>query len=175
MIFVLDCLSKLNPSVSFTGFSKFFKSLMKWLIGICVTVYGVFLTVQATSSSIFDGILFKTTKYVVGNSVPIVGGFLSGGFDMLTSAGHLIKSSVGTCGVILLLLQIIPSTLSLMALSLLLKGIGAIVQPLGEGEICGLLGDVSSDTEYLLAGLLLVGFLYILFMMLAVRSVTYFL
>ena len=101
-VIILNFMSKLNSQMSFTGVTALVKSIMKWVIGITVTVFSIFITAQSSASSLFDGIIFKATKYVVSNSVPIVGNFLSSGFDMLTSAGLLIKSSVGICGLIML-------------------------------------------------------------------------
>ncbi len=131
-VIVLNLMSKLNTQMSFTGVTALMKSIMKWVIGITVTVFSIFITFQSSASSLFDGILFKATKYVVSNSVPIVGNFLSSGFDMLTSAGLLIKSSVGVCGLILLLFEIIGPIILLASFSLILKFVGAIVQPIGE-------------------------------------------
>lgn len=169
-VVVLNFMSKLNPKMSFTGVSTLVKSIMKWVIGITVTVFSIFITMQSSASSLFDGILFKATKFVVGNSVPIVGNFLSSGFDMLSSAGLLIKSSVGLCGIVILLFEIIEPVIALAAFSLILKLVGAIVQPVGENTLFGLLSDLSKDIEYFIAGLLTVAFMYALVIMLIVNS-----
>ena len=167
---VLNFMSKINPQISFTGISKLLKSIMKWVIGITVTVFSVFLTVQSSAGSLFDGVLFKTAKYILGNSVPIVGGFISGGFDLLTAAGLLIKNSVGVCGLIMLVAQIVSPLVLLIAFSLMLRIAGAIAQAAGEGEVCGLLNELSSDTQYFTAGLLTVAFMYVLMIMLTINS-----
>lgn len=169
-VIVLNFMSRLNPETSFSGVTAFIKSLMKWVIGITITIFSIFITMQSAASSLFDGIIFKATKYVVSNSVPIVGNFLSSGFDMLTSAGLLIKSSVGICGIILLLFELIEPVILLIAFSLILKFVGAIVQPLGENGLFGLLSDLSKDIEYFLAGLLTVAFMYALIIMLIINS-----
>ena len=167
---VLNFMSKLNPQTSFSGVTALLKSIMKWVIGITVTVFSIFITAQSSASSLFDGIIFKATKYVVSNSVPMVGNFLSSGFDMLTSAGLLIKSSVGICGIILLLLEIIQPVIILVAFSLILKVVGAIVQPVGENVLFSLLSDLSQYIEYFIAGLLTVAFMYALVIMLIINS-----
>lgn len=169
-VIVLDFMSKLNTEMSFSGVTALIKSVMKWVIGITVTVFSIFITVQSTSSTLFDGILFKATKYVVGNTVPLVGNFLSSGFDMLTSAGLLIKSSVGMCGIVLLLSEILGPVVTLASFSLILKGVGSIVQPIGENNLYNMLSDLSKDVEYLLAGLLTVSFMYALVIMLVISS-----
>ena len=167
---VLNFMSKINPQITFTGMSKLLKSIMKWVLGITVTVFSVFLTVQSSATSLFDGVLFKATKYIIGNSVPIVGGFLSGGFDLLTAAGLLIKNSVGVCGIVLLIAQAASPLILLIAFSLLLKVVGAVVQAAGENELYSLFSDLSSDTEYFIAGLLTVAFMYLLIIMLVINS-----
>ena len=130
----------------------------------------MFLTVQSSATSLFDGVFFKVSKYIIGNSVPIVGGFLSGGFDLLTAAGLLIKNSVGMCGIVLLIMQISAPLVLLIAFSLLLKVAGAVVQAAGEKELYSLFSDLSSDTEYFIAGLLVVAFMYCLLIMLVINS-----
>lgn len=167
---VLDFMSKLNTQMSFSGVTALIKSILKWVIGITITVFSIFITVQSSASSLFDGIIFKATKFVVGNSVPIVGNFLSSGFDMLTSAGLLIRSSVGVCGLILLLMEVIQPIIALIAFSAILKIVGAIVQPLGESVLYSLLSDLSKNVEYFVAGLLTVAFMYALLIMLIVNS-----
>ena len=174
-VIVLNLMSKLNEQMSFTGVTTLVKSIMKWVIGITVTVFSIFITFQSSATSLFDGILFKATKYVVSNSVPIVGNFLSSGFDMLTSAGLLIKSSVGLCGLLLLLIEIIGPIILLAAFSLILKLVGAIVQPIGEKTLFSLLSDLSKDIEYFIAGLLTVAFMYALIIMLIINSANSFL
>ena len=82
-VIVLNFMSKLNAQMSFSGVTALVKSVMKWVIGITVTVFSIFITMQSSATSLFDGIIFKATKYVVSNSVPMVGNFLSSGFDML--------------------------------------------------------------------------------------------
>lgn len=169
-VIVLNFMSKLNPQMSFSGVTAFVKSVMKWVIGITVTVFSIFITMQSSASSLFDGIIFKATKYVVGNTVPIVGNFLSSGFDMLSAAGMLIKSSVGVCGIILLLFELIEPIIALTAFSLILKLVGAVVQPIGENVLYQLLSDLSKDIEFFIAGLLTVSFMYALVIMLIINS-----
>ena len=169
-VIVLNLMSKLNTQMSFSGVTALLKSIMKWVIGITVTVFSLFITFQSSATSLFDGILFRATKYAVSNSVPIVGNFLSSGFDMLMSAGLLIKSSVGLCGILMLLFEIIGPVIVLISFSLILKFVGAVVQPLGEKALYDLLSDLSKDIEYFIAGLLTVAFMYSLIIMLIINS-----
>ncbi len=174
-IVVINFISKLAPDISFSGTSKLIKSILKWVIGITLAVFSLFITVQSTASSLFDGIFFKATKYLVGSSVPIVGNFLSAGVDMIVAACSVIKSSVGICGIVLLISAVAPPIILFAAFSLILKLVAAVVQPLGENTLYSMFSDLATDIEYFIAGLCTVAFMYALVVMLIISSATNFL
>lgn len=169
-VVVLNFTSRLNEDISFTGVSSLIKSVMKWVIGITVAIFGLFITVQSSAASLFNGIFFKVTKYLVGNSVPIVGNFLSAGVDMIVMSGSVVRSSLGILGIVMLLSEIIQPILMLASFSVMLKVTAAIAQPLGEKTLYSLFTDFSKDIEYLIAGILMVAFLYFLVVMLVINS-----
>ena len=56
------------------------------------------------------------------------------------------------------------------AFSLILKLVGAIIQPIGDSTLFSLISDLSKDVEYFIAGLLTVAFMYALVIMLIINS-----
>lgn len=169
-VIVLNFTSKINTEISFTGVASLIKSVMKWVIGITVTVFGLFVTVQSSATSLFNGVFFKVTKYLVGNSVPIVGNFLSAGVDMVVMSGSVVRSSLGILGIVMLISEIIQPLIMLTAFSVMLKITAAISQPLGEKTLYSLFSEFAKDVEYLIAGILMVAFLYLLVVMLMLNS-----
>ena len=169
-VIVLNFTSKINPEISFTGVASLIKSVMKWVIGITVTVFGLFITVQSSATSLFNGVFFKVTKYLVGNSVPIVGNFLSAGVDMVVMSGSVVRSSLGILGIVMLISEIIQPLIMLASFSLMLKITAAISQPLGEKTLYSLFSEFAKDVEYLIACILMVAFLYLLVVMLIINS-----
>lgn len=169
-VIVLNFISKLNPKISFGGVASLIKSIMKWVIGITVAVFGLFITIQSSASSLFNGIFFKVTKYLVGNSVPIVGSFLSAGVDMVVMSGTLVRSALGMMGITLLISQIIKPVIMVASFSIILKITGAIVQPLGEKKLYSLYNDLSKDVDFFIAGILMTAFMYFLVVMLIINS-----
>lgn len=147
------------------------KSVMKWVIGITVAVFGLFVTVQGGATSLFNGIFFKVTKYLVGNSVPIVGNFLSSGFDMIVMAGSVVRSAVGLTGICLIVGEIVGPLVMAGSFSLMLKFVGAIVQPLSNSDVNGLFTDIASDIDFVIAAVLMIAFMYIIVVIAMVNSV----
>jgi stage III sporulation protein AE len=95
-IILFSIVSCINKELKINRFTGFFKSINKWIIGICVSVFGLFFTLQGITAATYDGVVRRAAKYAIGNGIPIVGGFLSGGFDLAVAGGILIKNALGS-------------------------------------------------------------------------------
>ena len=89
---------------------------------------------------------------------------------MVVLSGAVVKSSVGMTGIVLLIGSVIEPVISLIAFSLMLKISGAIAQSIGEKTSYSLFCDLSKDIEFMIAGLLIVAFMYFLTIMLIINS-----
>ena len=170
VIIVLGMVEKLNKNVKLNGFISLFKSINKWLIGISVTVFGIFLTAQGLTSATYDGISMRAAKYAISNSIPIVGNFISGGFDIVLAGNILIKNSVGIIGVFLILAVALQPVLSLVGFSLFLRLTAAISEPVGDERISGFLTGLADAMGYVVACLVSLAFLYFLTILLLICS-----
>lgn len=169
-IIVFSMVSKLTKELKISKFTAFFKSINKWIIGVCVSVFGIFFTLQGITSVAYDGIVRRAAKYAIGNGVPIVGGFLSGGFDLAVAGGILIKNSLGSMSIFLMLSVLFEPLIMLIAINLLLRLVSAITQPFGDGRISDFLGETAENLHYCTAGILFTAFLYFLSIMVMIFS-----
>ena len=161
-IILFSMASKLTNQLKIGKFTTFFKSINKWIIGVCVSVFGLFFTLQGITGAIYDGVVRRAAKYAIGNGIPIIGGFLSGGFDLAVAGGVLIKNSLGSMGIFLMLSVLFEPIALLVAVNLLLRFVSAITQSFGDGRISDFLGETAENLHYCTAGLLFVAFLYFL-------------
>ena len=146
-----------------------FKSINKWLIGLTFTLYSLFLSVQGIADAQYDGLSLRAVKYVLSGSVPIVGGFLSGGLDLVLAGSALIKNAVGSFSLFLLFGTLLRPVILFAAFQLFLRLAAAATEPVG-GKISPFLSRLAGDCSYFLAGLLCIGFLYFLTLLLLVCS-----
>lgn len=167
---VLNMVGGMSGEIRLKKFSAFFAGVIKWMLGITLTAFTVFLTVQGITSATYDGLSFKAAKYAVSNSVPIIGGFLGSGFDLLAAGSVLIKNSLGSCGLILLVSVIGVPLVQLIAYNLFLKLSAAVVEPVGDAAIADFLSNLSGTVNYYTAGLLAVGFMYFVTILLLICS-----
>lgn len=171
LTFVLDVVSVCSSHIRLNKFSDFISDLIKWVFGIILFLFGVYVTVQGVVSGVHDGISIKATKYILSSSVPLVGGLLKDGFDLIVGGAILIKNSVGLCGVIILFYTVMPVVIELLAILFMLKFTAGILDSVADQRFSNLCVKTSKFITYLLA-FLVIAFLLVtaLFIMLIVSS-----
>ena len=170
LMMVFSVVSNLSVSTKLTRFVEFFGSLNKWLIGISFTVFTFFLSVQGITAGGIDGISLRATKYAISNSIPIVGGYLKDGVDLVIASSVLIKNAVGVVGIIAVFFVILSPLLCIMSFQLLLKLTSAVIEPLGHRRLSGFSTSLSKNVNYLTASILSVGLMLFLTITLIICS-----
>ena len=160
----------LTKTIQLGKFTAFFKSINKWIFGISISVFGLFFTVQGITSVSYDGIAKKVTQYAIGTGVPIVGGFLSGGFDLAVAGSVLIKNSLGSMSIFLMISVLFDPVILLVCVNVLLRLTAALTQPFGEERISNFLTETAENVNYCTACVLVTAFLYFICIVLFVCS-----
>lgn len=168
-VIVLAFIGNLSEDVRTERLGELFKSFNKWVIGLSLGLFSIFLTVQGLTSAQYDGLSFRAVKYLISGSVPIVGGFLSGGLDLVIAGSAIIKNAVGSFAVFLLFGTLLKPLLLLAVFQLFLRLSAAATEPVG-GKISAFLSRIAGDCGYFTAGLLCIAFLYFLTLILLVCS-----
>ncbi len=154
---VFNCFS---DNIKVKNFSEFFASTFKWVIGISVTVSGLFITVQGLNSAVIDGVSIKAAKYAISNSVPLIGGFLKDGFDIVTSGTIIIKNVIGVTGVIALFYLLLSPVLTLISYSMCFKLISAVIEPFSNVNFSSICNVFSKAVTYLIVCILIVALMF---------------
>lgn len=169
VVVALTFAGNLSSDVRCEKLGGLFKSVNKWLIGLTLGLFTLFLTVQGIASAQYDGLSLRAVKYLVSGSVPIVGGFLSGGVDLVLAGSALIKNALGSFSVLLLFASVLRPLLLFAAFQLFLRLCAAATEPVG-GKISSFLTSLANDCGFFIAGLLCVAFLHFLTILLLVCS-----
>ena len=169
VVVALTFAGNLSPDVRCEKLGGLFKSVNKWLIGLTLGLFTLFLTVQGIASAQYDGLSLRAVKYLVSGSVPIVGGFLSGGVDLVLAGSALIKNALGSFSILLLFASVLRPLLLFAAFQLFLRLCAAATEPVG-GKISSFLTSLANDCGFFIAGLLCVAFLHFLTILLLVCS-----
>ena len=169
VVLVFSWIGGLNKDVKTDKLSDFFKSINKWLIGLTLGLFTLFLSVQGIAAAQYDGISLRTIKYILSGSIPVVGGFLSGSVELIMAGSALIKNALGSFAIFMLLGTILQPILSLVTLQLFLKLSAAATEPIG-GNIPKVLSKIAGDLNSFLAAIFCIAFLYFLTILLLVCS-----
>ena len=167
----LSVVGNLTDSVKLDGIRKFLKSSCDWLLGLGFGVFCTFLGGQSIITGGVDGVTIKATKFALSSYVPILGGYLSDGFDIVLAGSVLIKNAIGITGIFLIFSIILGPVLKMIIFSLMLKLTSGIVQTLGEQKITDLLTSVSSTVSMLITFVLGVAFVFFFVIIMLVYTV----
>lgn len=170
IMLILGIVGNISKNVSLEKAHDFTVSLGKWSLGLCVTIFSFFITVQGIGSAITDGVSLRVTKYAISNSIPLIGGFLSGGFDLVLAGSVLIKNAVGVGSLFLILVITIKPILTLIVYRLLIMLFSAIIDPISDKRFTSYLSILNKTLSFLLALVIAVAFMIFVLLLLLVCS-----
>lgn len=159
---IFSIISNLTNAVKLNKFGGFFNSLFKYTIGFVLTIFSAFLSIQGIAANSHDGVSFRTAKYAIKSYVPVLGGYLSDGLDVILTSSMLVKNAVGVSGMILLFATILVPLVKICAFILCLKLTAAILEPVADSKIANFVGGVSKTMSMLVVMILGVSFMYII-------------
>ncbi len=170
VMMLFSIISNFSTSVKLSKFADLSSSIIKWTLGITATVFTVFLSVQGITSATYDGISIKAAKYAISNSIPLVGGFIRDGFDLVIAGSVLIKNSVGLVCVFGVIGMILSPIIKMIVFSLILKTCSALVEPIADARISNFCMAISKCINYLIAVTLVVGLMFFITVLLMIFS-----
>lgn len=160
----------MTSSIKLDKLSGFFKSSATYILGGVFGIFVAFLTFQGLTGGVIDSISIKTAKFAMQSYIPILGGYLSDGFDLMLASFSLIKNSLGVVSLLMILSIIALPILKILLLSLGLKLASGIIEPLCDSKFSKMLQGISSNLTLLIISLLGVAFVFLLMIMLVVYA-----
>jgi stage III sporulation protein AE len=167
---VISIVGNLSSSIKLNGFAKFLESASKWVLYTAFFVFLGFLSLKGITAGVYDNMSVRTAKFALSKYVPVIGGYLSEGFNAILAGTVLVKNAVGLSSIVLMLSVVLPVLIEIIVLVLTLKLAGAITQSLGCEKITGTLTSISSSITLLISIVLGVCFSYFIFVVLIINS-----
>jgi len=167
---LLEIVSTLNEKHRVTHLANMIRSISVGSLGVFLTVFLGVMSIQGAAGAIQDGVAMKTTKFITGNFIPVVGRTFTDAADTVLSASLLLKNAVGIIGVAIIIFIAIFPALKVLAIALIYKLAAAILQPLADGPIITCLNSIGQYLLYMLACLLTVSLMFFLAIVVIVVS-----
>ena len=129
----------INPELNIQNLAEIAKKAINWTLGILMTAFAGLLSVQSFITSATDTVALKTAKFTVSSTVPIVGGAVSEALGTVKSCVSLLKSSVGSFGIVAALAIIIPTLIMTFCFRFAFSAASAASEMFGTKKLTSLL------------------------------------
>ena len=143
LIFIFTVLGNLTNSIRLDKLNKFFMSTFKWVIGIVLTLFTGFLSIQGISAGRFDSISIKATKFALKSYIPLIGSFVADGMDFIVLGSILVKNTIGLVAIFILFIMIISPIIKMVVYKLLLQLTSGVLEVSGADKMSTFIQDIS--------------------------------
>ena len=168
---VLSILGHVSSNTKLGKLNNFIKSLFKWIIGSVFAIFMGYLSIKGFTAGASDGISVKATKYAIKNYIPMLGGYISEGFELVKAGSFIVKNAIGFVGILLLLATVLLPILAIAVSELSLKLLAGILEPVGENKTASLLESIAGSLKLLSVVVIGVALMYFLTIYLMTCSV----
>lgn len=161
-IYLAFSVSEATSTINLSSITKGIKKFVTISLGILMTVFVSFLSLQTIIANAGDSVTLKTGKFIVGNFVPVIGGALSDAFSSVYSCLGLLKGLIGSFGIITVILSFLPALIQYSMTYLALYLASIVSDLLDIKPISKLLQSVCTCLSIMLAVIVCFAFLMII-------------
>lgn len=147
----LSITGAVHPQLNVSRLGELVKKIVVWILGLLMTVFMSILSLQTVVTGSADSVLIRTAKFAVSSGVPIVGGTISDAVSTVHSSLSIIKSSVGTYGIIAAAVIILPTLINVACYRLAVLAAETVSDIFGVKELSSLLRSCGAVMSVIIA------------------------
>lgn len=144
IFFAMCILEAINPALSLSGITNGIKKALQWTLGLIMTIFVGLISIQSIVGVSADTVGIRTAKFMVSSFIPVIGSAMSDAYTTVKGSIGLLRSGVGSLGIIVLLLTIVPPLITVTAYKVSIAAGGCIAEMLGAKKVSSLLKNTSS-------------------------------
>lgn len=171
-ILFLSLVGSAFSSKRFEKVTDIFKSIFKYTLAAFFGLFGVLSAVNLIISGAHDGVSVKLTKYAIKNYIPLLGGYISDGFDFVHTCALLVKNAFGVCGIFILLFIVLKPLVYYFIYIICFKILSALVSFVSDTHFSEIFNNVSKCLSYFVAVLIGIFLIFFIFIYLLIVSVS---
>ena len=167
MVFAI--VGNISSNIKVGKMSSFISSTSNWILGCLFMVYSAFTSVQGITAASIDGVSYRAAKFATKSYIPILGGYLADGFDVVVASTSLIKNAFGVVALLVLLFMTVKPLVSVLSVNLGLQCVAALCEPIADDGYVKILGGVSKTLTFLTVLVFAVAFMFCILMLIAIN------
>ncbi len=109
----MSIVDAVNPAISLDGIVKLLHKIIVWMLGLLMSIFLGMLSLQSMTAVTSDKLASRTTKFVISNFVPFVGGAVSDAYSTVLGSMGVLKTTTGVIGIFSIISLFLPVLLQL--------------------------------------------------------------
>lgn len=169
---IVNIINNIADGRMFTKACELIRSLAEWLLkGLMSFVIGINL-IQSLINPIVDSLKTGTLGKVL-SGIPGIGGTLNSVSGIIFASGSLIKNAIGMGGVAAVLTVCFMPVVKILAVSLIYKGTGAVLEPVSDKRVVNCINGTYTSLVLLMRTLLYAVVFFVLTIAIICSSTNY--
>lgn len=115
IVLAITLVSCINPKLNFSDIAGSVKKAVTVSLGLMMTVFTGLMTIQGITGAAADNVSTKAIKFAASSFIPVIGNSVSDAYSTVKGSLGIIRSTVGSIGIIVLFLIIAKPVLSILA------------------------------------------------------------
>ncbi len=162
---VFTIIGNMSDNIKLDKLSKALKSVGSWTLGLTFSIITAMISAQGLVGASIDTVSIKSAKFALSSYIPILGGYLAEGFDIVVASAVLIKNAFGLALLIAILLITLVPIIKTVCYSLALKLLSGLLEPVTDAKVTNLLYNTAQNLSLPIASCAGVGFMiFVIFM-----------
>lgn len=150
LMVMLETANHISPKEMLGQFISLIRILIEKGLKIITSLFFILMGIQGIALPAMDKFLQKTASTAF-SAVPVVGSALSGAVDTVLTGSTLVKNGIGAAGFLILLCICLLPMIKLIVCWLLYKVMAALLAPVADSRVIGLLSGMADAAGLLIA------------------------
>lgn len=160
VVAALDIVSGFHEEFKLTHLAKLLRQGAITIITISFTTFLGLISVKAFAGSVTDGMALRSTKFLAGAAIPVVGKMFADAADLVVGSATLLRTGVGLLGAVAVAFVVAFPLLKILGITFIYRAAAAVVQPVGGKPVVSCLHTLANNLGLLLICVALVGLMF---------------
>lgn len=157
---ILVMVNQITERFQVSRLSDLFKQASMILLGLFLTIFVGALSLYGVAGAVADGVAMRTAKYLTGAFIPVVGKMLSDAVEAVVGSSLLATNAIHIVAMVGLFAMAAFPAVKIIALVVVYKVAGALVQPFGDSQMSTALDAMGGALTMVFAAVAAVGLMF---------------
>lgn len=144
IVLAVTLVAAVNPRFSFADIAGSVKKAVTVILGLLMTVFTGLMSIQGITGASADNVSSRAVKFAASSFIPVIGNSVSEAYSTVKGSLGIIRSAVGSIGIIVLFLIVIKPLISLLAVRVSVFLAKCVSDFFGRQQVSGLLKSINS-------------------------------